>query len=223
MPVPVWCLAKMQTAGQGRRGRAWAFQSGNFAASLRMAPAGGLPVFARYSFVAALALHDALAAATGAGDRLGLKWPNDVLLDCKKTCGILLESSEGAHGTDLVVGIGVNLAVAPSAAEVEPGAVEPGSVEALTGRRVPPAAFLDMLAPRFAAWSTRMECDGFAWIRDAWRARAVGLGSRIVARLPNATHEGIFEDIDADGALMLRTGRKLLVLPAADVYFAATQ
>lgn len=221
--APAWCLAKHQIAGRGRRGRSWVFHPGNFAASLRISPPGEIAQFAQYSFVAALALYDGLNDFTRAGDRLALKWPNDVLLDGRKTCGILLETMAGVFQSDLIVGIGVNLATAPEVSEVERDAMMPGSIRELTGKEIAPEDFLDVLAPAFAGWSDRMQSEGFAPIRDAWRARAAGLGMRITARLPNVTHEGIFEDIDTDGSLVLRTATKRLVLPAADVYFAGSK
>ena len=219
-PVPVWCLAHKQTAARGRRGRAWASPQGNFFASVRISPSGALAGYARYSFVAALALHDALSDLTNAAGRIVLKWPNDVLVDGCKTCGILLETAYAPDRTDLVIGFGVNLVAAPRPDEVEPGAVLPGDILSLTGMTLAAQDLLDHLAARFDHWSSVLDADGFADVRAAWLSRAKGLGARITARLPNATHHGVFEDIDADGALVLRTDAGRLVLQAADVYFA---
>jgi len=73
-----------------------------------------------------------------------------------------------------------------------------------------------------AQWQSRWETEGFGLIREAWLARATGLGSRIVARLPNAEYEGVFEDIDDSGSLVLRTKSSVMSLPAADIYFSRT-
>ena len=219
-PVPVWCLAHRQSAARGRRGRAWASPPGNFFASVRIAPGGELAGFARYSFVAALALHDALSDLTNAAGRIVLKWPNDVLVDGRKTCGILLETAHAPDRNDLVIGFGVNLVAAPRPDEVEPVAVLPGDILSLTGVRLAAPVLLDQLAVRFDYWSSILEADRFAEVRAAWLSRATGLGARITAGLPYATHHGVFEDIDADGALVLRTDTGRLVLQAADVYFA---
>ena len=124
---PRWILARRQSAARGRRGRAWAMLPGNFAATLLARPPGPL---ALRSFVAALGLYDAMVAATGRPELFALKWPNDVLLSGGKLAGILLES--GAAGT-LAVGIGVNLAAAPAAETLEPGAVTPVSLKGATG------------------------------------------------------------------------------------------
>ncbi len=99
------------------------------------------------SFAAALALRDAFVALTGLPQAFTLKWPNDVLLNGQKVAGILLEAS----GDVLAIGIGVNLIAAPPPEAVEPGAVTPVSLLSETGLRITPEAFLDALAPAYAA------------------------------------------------------------------------
>jgi BirA family biotin operon repressor/biotin-[acetyl-CoA-carboxylase] ligase len=212
---PLWILARRQTAARGRRGRAWASPEGNFAASLLLRPRGGP---ALRSFVAALGLYDTMVAVTGRPGLFALKWPNDVLLSGGKLAGILLET--GAGGT-LVIGIGINLAAAPDAAAVEPGAVRPVSLRGATGLVVAPEEFLDLLAPALQAWEDRLVADGFAPLREAWLARATRLGEPIVARLPGRTLEGRFETIDETGALVLATAGGRVALPAAEIFFAA--
>lgn len=219
LDAPTWIMALRQTAGRGRRGRAWADPPGNFAASLVMRPPGSPADAARRSFVAALALHDTLAAACGPAARLSLKWPNDVLLNGGKVAGILLESAGPAPLT-LVVGIGVNLIHAPPAAAVEEGAVPPVSVAGETGQRLDPEAFLNGLATAFAAREADLRAHGFASIRAAWLARAARLGEAITARVGPVARHGRFAGIDASGALILDTATGREAIPAADVFFA---
>ena len=104
-----WLVARRQTAGRGRQGRAWFDGAGNFMGSTVVAVGESGPPPASLSFVAALAVRDAAVAALGEGADLALKWPNDVLLSGGKLSGILLEMVRGA----IVVGIGVNIAHAP--------------------------------------------------------------------------------------------------------------
>lgn len=215
---PVWILAEAQSQGRGRRGRGWKMLPGNFAATLLMAPPGGLRHAALRSFVAALALQDALVALTGRPEVFELKWPNDVLLSGGKLAGILLETCGG--GAALAVGIGVNLAAAPDADAVEAGALAPVSLAGALGLTVTAEDLLDGLAPAFAHWEARLVREGFAPLREAWLARAGGIGSEVVARLPNAEHRGRFETINADGAMVLATASGRLVLPAAELHFA---
>lgn len=218
--APVWILARNQTAGRGRRGRAWRQDPGNFAGSLMTVVDGTGTEAAQRSFVAALALHDALVDVTGRPELLSLKWPNDVLLAGGKLAGILLESELApGGGIALAVGIGVNLRAAPESAEVETGALRPVSLTGVTGGAPSPDEFLDLLAPSYAHWESRLTRDGFAPIRAAWLARAARLGEPIVARLPGRELTGLFETIDADGALVLAAPEGRVVLPAADVFF----
>lgn len=218
--APTWILAGFQTGGRGRRARPWVSPRGNFHATLLMHPQGGPSQAALRSFIASLALHDALAALTGAPQAFRLKWPNDVLLNGGKVSGILLESL-GTHGgvDHLAVGIGVNLIAAPDPGQVEPHAVRPVSVLAETGVRLVPEALLTALAAAFARAEADFAAHGFAPIRARWLAHAARLGERIYARTGAHTLEGIFETIDSTGALILRTAAGLVTLPAADVHF----
>lgn len=217
---PTWILALRQTAGRGRRGRPWADPGGNFTATLVMRPQGGAAEAALRSFVAALALHDALVTATARPEALALKWPNDVLLNGGKVAGILLESGgQGGRMSPLCIGIGVNLAAAPDPAQLEPGAVAPTSVLSATGARMSPEEFLDLLAPAFAAWEDKLTTYGFDPLRSAFLNRAARRGEVVTARTGRETLTGTFADIDRTGALVLRTAKGPVAVAAADIYF----
>ena len=216
--LPFWLLAHRQSAGRGRRGRGWVSGVGNFHGSLAMKVEGGPAQAALRSLVAALALVDALEAAGLEPGRISLKWPNDVLLDGGKLAGILLESSASGDVVTLVTGIGVNLAHAPEAVELEASAVPAVSL-AGAGIEVAPEAFLDLLAPVFAAREAALVSGGFAPIRADWLARAARLGEVVTARLPGEAISGVFETMDESGALVLQTGTGRRVIHAADVQF----
>lgn len=211
-----WILGLSQTAGRGRRGRPWVSPPGNFYGTLLMKPTGGPAEAALRSFIAALALRDALVGLTGSEAGIGLKWPNDVLVNGGKISGILLE---GLPGGWLAVGIGVNLISAPDVSAVEPGATRPVSVLSETGQRFTPEELLDRIAPAFARYEALFRAYGFAPVREAWLAGAVRLGSEITARTGRETHSGIFRSIDATGALILETASGRIAIPAADIYF----
>ncbi len=217
---PEWVLALEQSAGHGRRGRAWASSPGNFMASLVLHPAETPDTVALRSFVAALALRDALIDATGRSDGLALKWPNDVLLNGGKVAGILLESiGAGARVDHLIIGIGVNLATAPAASEVEPGATPPVSLVSETGALVTPEEFLDLLAPAYARHEASFVTYGFEPIRTAWLAGAAKLGETITARTMRETMTGRFETIDTHGNLVLQTAKGARSIAAAEIFF----
>lgn len=218
--LPTWILAHNQTAAHGRRGRPWVMDTNNFAATLLYRFDEAPDRVALRSFVMALALDEALVAVSGRFEPFALKWPNDVLLNGGKVAGILLESSINQQGqTELAIGVGVNLAVAPQPDQVEPQAVPPVSLAQEMGVRVPAVDFLEYLACAFSKYEARLKTYGFAPIRNAWLARAARLGATITARTGQVTYDGTFETIDEAGALVLKTPKGQISIPAADIYF----
>lgn len=216
---PLWIAARRQTGGRGRRGRAWESDTGNLFATLLMTTPRPPAEAAQVTFVAALAVAD-LLDAYAPPSLVTIKWPNDVLLAGDKASGVLVES--GAHpagGLWLAVGIGVNLAHAPTGTERPATALAhhlrgdvgaPPSVEIAAAR----------LAEAFATWLERWESLGFEPILDAWRARTPGLEGPAIARLGHETVEGRAEGVAADGALRLRLADGTLrLISAGDVFF----
>lgn len=217
---PEWILALDQTAARGRRGRAWANPIGNFSATLVMRPTEAPDRIALRSFVASLALYDAFVAATGRPAGLALKWPNDVLLNGGKIAGILLESASGRNGlSHFAIGIGVNLVQAPTAGQLEEGALRPVSLLSETGVTVAPEEFLDLLAPAYARYEAMFVTYGFEPIRKAWLERAARLGEVITARTTRDEITGTFETVDEAGNLVLSTAKSRHAIPAAEVFF----
>jgi BirA family biotin operon repressor/biotin-[acetyl-CoA-carboxylase] ligase len=111
---PLWIAARRQSAGRGRQGRGWVSPAGNLSATLLIGRDEPPAALATLSFHAALALVDVLARfAPQAG--IATKWPNDALLNGRKTAGVLLENfgPGGGHGANLAIGIGINLAGHP--------------------------------------------------------------------------------------------------------------
>ncbi|WP_028956129.1 biotin--[acetyl-CoA-carboxylase] ligase [Sulfitobacter sp. 20_GPM-1509m] len=217
---PVWIMAEQQTAARGRRGRPWAMPAGNFAATLLLPVSEAPGQAALRSFVASLALYEALVAATGRADIFALKWPNDVLLRGGKLAGILLESAgQGAQLRHLAIGIGVNLAAAPGADEVEAGAVRPVSLKGELGTVIAPEEFLDLLAEAYARFETQFTTYGFAPIRSAWLNHAARLGEVITARTTRDETTGTFADVDSAGNLILETSKGPVPITAAEVFF----
>jgi len=213
---PVWISAGRQTAGHGRRGRAWSTETGNLAATLLSTTDAPPGEAAQLSFVAALAACDLADTCLGPG-AARLKWPNDVLVHGAKAVGILVESGPRPDGSLwLAVGIGINLAHAPTATE------RPATSFAEHMASPPPAPLdaLEILAGRFEAWRRLWTLQGFAPIAKGWTARAQGLGERCEARLPNRTLTGVAEGLDLDGALRLRLDDGALErITAGDVFF----
>ena len=211
---PLWIVARAQSAGRGRRGRSWTSAEGNLFTTglfrLDTAPARA----AQLSFSAALAVADMASEQIGP-EHVRLKWPNDVLVEGRKLAGILLESgSLSSGGLWLAVGIGVNLAHHPEDSE------RPATDLAQHGASVTPEKAVERLADRFEHWRAVWAEQGFAAIRQAWLARAWGLGEPCTARLSDETVEGVFADLADDGTLRLDLpdGARRFI-SAGDVFF----
>lgn len=213
---PFWLLAHQQTAARGRRGRPWAMQKGNFAATLVLPAAGPPAQAALRSFVMSLALYRTSVALTGQDMAFALKWPNDLLLNGGKVAGILLES---AAPQTLSIGVGVNLVGSPPQDALEDRAVLPVSILEETAVAIAAEDFLSALAAQFAALEQQFQTYGFAPIRTGWLAHAARLGQEITARTAQSETTGTFEDVDVDGQLVLRGPRGTVRIAAADVYF----
>ena len=206
---PLWITAARQTAGRGRRGRAWDMAEGNLAATLLLRPQASRSVTGQLSFAAALAAAETIQHfAPGAA--VSVKWPNDVLADGRKIAGILLEGGP----VWLAIGIGINLAHHPE------GTAFPATSLPQLGVAPPSCdAALTVLAARFAHWYDAWMEKGFEALRAAWLARASGLGAPITARLPHETRQGLFEGIDASGALLLNEQGHIRPIAAGEVFF----
>jgi len=212
---PVWITAARQTTGRGRRGRAWESPVGNLAATLLIRPGKPASECAQLSFAAAIAAHEAIASFAPDAE-IRVKWPNDVLANGRKIAGILLESaSTGTVPEWLAIGIGINLAHYPEGTEF------PATALPALGITAPnPNEALARLAAAFAKWYEIWRASGFSPLRDAWLARAAGLGTRIRARLADGEIWGMFEGIDETGALILReTQGKTRAIAAGEVFF----
>jgi BirA family biotin operon repressor/biotin-[acetyl-CoA-carboxylase] ligase len=194
---PLWITARTQSAGRGRRGRAWISEPGNLFATLLVTDPAPPERAAQLSFVAALAVHDAIAArAPALHPRLGLKWPNDVLCGGAKLAGILIEA-EGTQPLIVAVGIGINCRHHPMQTE-HPATDLAAEGIALTAETLF-EALSGTMACRLEQWQT-----GFAAVRADWLARAAALGGEIAVRLGARELAGRFETLDEAGRLVLR-------------------
>jgi BirA family biotin operon repressor/biotin-[acetyl-CoA-carboxylase] ligase len=210
----VW--ARMQTAGRGRSGHGWQSPAGNLYLSMVVRLASAAQA-AELSFVAAVALGEALDAFWPSGAPVRFKWPNDVLLDGRKVAGLLVEAESAGGRTDwAVLGAGVNVAWAPEGTEWPATSLQAEGVAATV------ESVLGRFVGRLAAWRRRSISQGFAPVAAAWKSRARGIGEPIRVRLPRETLQGTFVDLDADGALLLdlRDGSAPRRITAGDVFFA---
>jgi BirA family biotin operon repressor/biotin-[acetyl-CoA-carboxylase] ligase len=218
---PVWLIARRQTAGVGRRGRAWDGGEGNLTATLLLTLDKPPMEVAQLAFVAGLAAWTAITAYVPA-QAVTLKWPNDGLIGGRKACGLLIDSGAAkAGGTWAAVGIGLNLATYPQGAE-RPATALAEHLSHDVIRAPTPDEALAVLAETFDVTLGLWLSQGFEPIRQAWLARAQGIGGPATARLERETVSGVAEGLDADGALLLRLpGGELRRITAGDVFFGS--
>jgi BirA family biotin operon repressor/biotin-[acetyl-CoA-carboxylase] ligase len=197
--------AGAQTGGRGRRGNQWASPTGNLYQSIILKPSRPIAQWGQLSFVIAVALSQSLLSFLRKQEhqnaksdprfrrddnkKINLKWPNDVLIGDKKLAGILIEIAND----HVIIGTGVNIKHAPS----DRAKISDFSDISVNDFR---DVFLEHIETYFNIW----QVDGFAPIRALWMARAYKRGETIQARLPNIIYEGIFEDLNDQGILLLR-------------------
>ena len=197
--------ARHQRAGRGRRGHEWWDAPGeSLLVSVLLRPSAPPAAVPQLSLVGGLAVAEALATA---GVAARIRWPNDLLVDGRKVCGILAEASSDGAGRvqHVILGIGINL----NQTEF-PGALaeRATSLRLVTGRVHDAGAVLAVvlahLERRYAAW----QAGGFAALRAAWLAHALLPGQ--IVRLPDGTR-GVGEDVGEDGTLLARASDGRLV------------
>ncbi len=208
-------IADRQTAGRGRMGRQWASSAeGSLTFSLLWRFNVPPSRLSGLSLSVGLAVARGLEACGVSG--IGLKWPNDILLDGGKVGGILIEL-ENIAGTMLaVIGVGINLQLPAGKAEefIYPPA-------ALAQALIPPPERHVVLAQVMLALADvldRFTESGFAILRDEWQSRHAWQDRPV--RLLNAgvaERQGICLGADADGALLLRTAQGIERCLSGDV------
>lgn len=204
-----WLIADRQTGGRGRQGRVWLDAPGNFMGStvVRLTPQE--PAAPSLSFVAALAVYEAVTAHLATPQLVQLKWPNDVLLGGDKLAGILLERS----GEFAVIGIGVNLAAAPALPDRRAGNL------ARTAPTLDRDHFAGELAASFDRELDRWRQFGLAPLLSRWLAAAHPVGTPLAVHAADGARvSGSFAGLDPDGALRLRLADGAVrVIHAGDV------
>ncbi|GLH75870.1 biotin--[acetyl-CoA-carboxylase] ligase [Bradyrhizobium sp. SSBR45G] len=224
--APCWFVTTEQTAGRGRRQRPWIAPRGNLASSvvevLDVAPA----VAATLGFAACLAIASALRQVSleatlrsggSAGLDFAVKWPNDVLAGGRKIVGMLLEAEQVAGRLAVVAGIGTNVVAAPT--DTPTPAVSLADLGVQVTAEDLFSALSDAWVEYFGIWN---EGRGFGEIRRLWLERAAGLGQPVAIRSGHAIIEGIFDTIDEQGCMLVRTAEgRLEPITAGDVHFGS--
>ena len=217
----LWLTARCQTAGRGRRGRTWMSEPGNLYASLLLIDPAPVHRIGSLPLAVALAVHGAIRSVLPAGGpAVEVKWPNDILVDRAKTCGILIEGEVlpgGRHA--LVIGIGINILHMPESAAYRVTRLA-DHVAGITPEELFAHLYREM-ADVLELWD---EGRGTAEVTRRWRSVACGIGENITVNLPGRSLVGRFAGINDDGFLQLETmNGVILPVAAGDVFFHETE
>ncbi len=210
-------LADYQTAGRGRFSRTWkspAAESLLFSVLLTNFMSNKKIYI--YTFLAAVAAFSALKKHISEDHHLSLKWPNDVLLDGYKLCGILVQGRmSGAVQARLVIGIGINV---NQPREYFSGDLSNGtSLFAATGQRYNRELILSTVLKQLDRQLILLQDNGESLILSQWRMACDSIGKMIAVDDGQKIYGGVFKDISRDGSLILDTGSKELFFRAGDV------
>ena len=194
-------VAKEQTKARGRMGRKWISLRGNLFFSLVLKSYGAqTPML---SFVLSLSIAEVLKKFDAK-----IKWPNDVLIDGKKVCGILFENL----GETVVAGVGINTQNAPITDVLYPTTSLNGDMEN--------NILLQNILDAFDLNMMLFETEGFQKIKEKWLSYSKGVGKEIVICLPNEKVKGEFVGLTDEGAVQLRTNDLCCrLITAGDVFF----
>jgi BirA family transcriptional regulator, biotin operon repressor / biotin---[acetyl-CoA-carboxylase] ligase len=202
-------IAGEQTRGRGRLKRNWVSPAGSIALSIILYPdTARLPYLI---MIASLAAVRSIESLTGV--KAGIKWPNDVLIRGKKVGGILIENEVKGRRAVSITGIGINVDVKVDGYQEIAGTA--ASLESTSGGPLR-ISLMAALLNEYEALYRQMPDSGS--IFESWRERLLTLGQPVTATGADGSIEGVAEDVDETGALIIRTAdRKLIKVVAGDV------
>src|SRR3989338_3384558 len=184
-------LSEVQKKGRGRLGRTWDSPKGkNILLSILTRPILAPASIAKITLMAAVSVIKTIQQTTG--KTLGIKWPNDIVYQNKKVCGILTEmSAEADRIKFVIIGIGIN--VNASSKELPPGSV---SLKEITGKEMPRVEFTRQLLEELEEDYLRLKNGDFEGLAKDWEDFSVTSGHRIRVNLFGRETEGEAVGID---------------------------
>ncbi len=189
--------AKTQNAGRGRMQRIWLSEEGGLYFSVVLKPHNfELRPFCSFTLAMALAVCETLKSRKVAAY---IKWPNDVLCDGRKLCGILSECVLDQNGAllGIVVGAGINLSQPKLLCD------KPAVTLKELGFNFDSQALLEEICSAFDGYYSRIMENGFAAIRGDFKAALCALGNTVTLRTAQGVFTGILRDITEEGLLAL--------------------
>lgn len=205
--------AREQTNGRGRQDRNWLSRPNtDLCFSLFLETSAALIQVPSLTMAVALAVTDALIAM---GIRAVPKWPNDVLVEERKICGILSERVENRTRQGIIIGIGLNINMSDEEAAVIDRPATSILIE--SEQACDPARVLDDLLPQLEFWISRWQTGGFEAIRTDWTLKAGPVGKQLSVHDGDIRKTGTLAGFGDHGELLLETDAGLETIWSGDV------
>ena len=196
-------ISEQQTAGRGRQGKEWySPNAGNIYMTIKFRDKNPAPL----SLIIGLLISEAMDSVSGQKINAGLKWPNDLLINKKKICGILIESEMNADEVEFIVGIGINY----SLPKKESWWGEIGELADI----LPREKLMNSILQNIIDYKE----NGYKNWKDAWEKRCMHIGIELKALSSNQkdTDIGIFKGINEEGKMLLQTERGLKIITSGE-------
>lgn len=207
-------VAEAQSTGRGRLSRGWfsPFGQGIWLSVVLRPPFGPMDA-AKCTLMAAVGVNRAINAVTGIG--CGIKWPNDILWNNRKVVGILTEMSAEMDVINyVVIGMGINVTIEEFPGEL---AASAASLSVAAGRSISRVKLLTTILAELENAYMLVKKSGFAPVLAAWRQESITLGRQVKVQGFECSFTGLAVDIDADGALLVKTSQGVERVVAGDV------
>ncbi len=197
-------LAEEQGSGKGRHGRVWLSPpKGGIYMSCILRPIMTPNEIPRITLLAAVAAAKSIRKSTGLSAMI--KWPNDILIDGKKVCGILTEMKAEQDSVDFIIlGMGINVTTPAKNLPRGASSLKEELCHAGNAAELSRVDIVRKVLEALEAEYNTLKENGFKPIIEEWKALSAMLGSRIKVIMQNRTFEGRAHNIDPDGALVVR-------------------
>lgn len=200
-PEGTLAVAANQTAGKGRRGRSWSAPEGtSIAMSILLRPEFPPERASMLTLVMAMAIARGIREMTGLD--AGIKWPNDIVADGKKLCGILTEmSTEMEYIRYVVIGIGINVSMKEFPEELKQKAT---SLELCLGRPVKRAPLIDACMRAFEEYYEKyLQTLDLSLLQEEYNRELVNVGREVTVLAPAGDYTGVSHGINREGELVV--------------------
>jgi BirA family biotin operon repressor/biotin-[acetyl-CoA-carboxylase] ligase len=201
-----------QEKAKGKGDRKWETYRGNLYFSMLLKTKNKTKDYSQLSFLSSVAIRESVIQLANKDIDIQCKWPNDVLINKKKFCGILLEFD--MQKQELIIGIGVNIKYFPYNTLYQATSIHNEELKNIAPLNLT-KQFLFNFSNLYKIWNT----EGFEKIKNLWLKNTYKFKEKIKVNCGNKKYTGIFKDLDKDGTLILEPkDDKIIYIKSGDVF-----